>query len=74
MAMLIVYKKVSEATLRKEAKDLEQQVARWFEVNPKRRVCRVVAWYDRKYSIKRKDIKGQLSSFVDQLVREGRTA
>jgi hypothetical protein len=65
--MITVYKRLLSATqIRKEAKKAIRDIAKWFEQNPKRRVCKAELWYGKIISIKRATIEKQIETAVNE--------
>lgn len=67
--MIVIYKRLSEKTLRKEAKDVIKKLQIWFDENPKRRVCRTELWYGRFVSLKRNTFKEQVEKSVEKALK-----
>lgn len=62
--MFIVYSKLSREELEKQAVTLKADLTKWFEANPKRRVCNAQVWYGKRVKIR----KGKVSEDVDTAV------
>jgi hypothetical protein len=70
MMTLIMYKKMTPRELRSEAKGLVGQLQGWFRKNPRRQNCLAGLWYGREHTFKRRDLKAQVKSVVDALVKD----
>lgn len=68
--MFVIYKTIPEAELRALAADTIPKISKWFEKNPKRRVCKAELWYGRTHKIKRKDVASQINTIVEALIKE----
>lgn len=55
--MIIAYKKISYATIRKEEPKIVKQISKWFKDNPNRKICRAQLWYDNFARIRRGFVK-----------------
>lgn len=66
--MLVVYKRLTEKQLRKDAKDAIKQITEWFAENPKRRVCRAELFYGKTISVKRKTITEQVTKLLEEVL------
>ena len=67
--MIVIYKKLSEKTLRKEANDVIKKLQTWFDKNPKRRVCRSELWYGRYVTLKRNTFKQQIEKIIQEFIK-----
>lgn len=68
--MILVYDRLTEKQLKKDASEVVKNLTKWFKDNPKRKVCRAELWYGKMHSIKRKNIKGQINKIVAGLLKE----
>lgn len=67
--MLVVYHKVPEATIRKEAASTIMDVTTFFQEHPKRRVCRVEFWYGKVHSIRRGHVSEDINAARDAAIK-----
>lgn len=68
--MILIYDRLTEKQLKKAASEVVKNLTKWFKDNPKRKMCRAELWYGKMYSIKRKNIKGQINEIVAGLLKE----
>jgi len=64
--MIVLYKRLSEKTLRKEAKDVIKKLQSWFDENPKRRICRTELWYGKYVALNRNTFKQQIEKIIKE--------
>jgi DNA-binding SARP family transcriptional activator len=64
--MIVLYKRLSEKTLRKEAKDVIKKLQSWFDENPKRRICRTELWYGKYVTLNRNTFKQQIEKIIKE--------
>ena len=68
MASIVVYGKISKEEILKSAEETIQDVQKWFEDNPKRRVCNIELWYGKRGKIKRKTIAEDINKFAEEAI------
>lgn len=70
MAGILFYARIPDGELRSQVSEAVENINKWFEQNPKRRVCRCELWYGKFQSIKRRDVQTQIESVVEKLIRK----
>lgn len=58
--MIVLYRRITEPELRRDAKSALRQITKWFKANPNRRVCRTQLWYGKTITVKRNTIKADI--------------
>lgn len=69
MATFLLYELMTKEKLQRFKKEFLNGITKWFDDNPKRRVCRVKWVYGEEYTIKRKNFADQ----IEELVKNTRT-
>jgi hypothetical protein len=68
--MIVIYKTIPDDELRASAEEIIPKIEAFFSQNPRRRVCRSELWYGKVYSIKKKDVAGQINAIVKELLKD----
>ena len=68
--MLVIYKHLSEAEIRKAAKTAVTDVTRWFTKHPNRRVCRVEGWYGVMIHVHRKSVAQDIDKAAETAIQK----
>lgn len=55
--MIVIYSKLSPKEIKKIANKLIKDLPKWFENNPKRKICRVQLWYDKVINVRKENFK-----------------
>jgi hypothetical protein len=66
--MIILYNKVSEKTIREEAKDTIERITEWFQAYPRRRVCRAELWYGKMVSVRKKHVEEDINKAAEEAI------
>lgn len=72
MASFVAYKKLKQAELRKMAKESITGIEKWFEKNPKRRVCRATLWYGITCKVPRKSVAETINLVLKNTLKKVR--
>lgn len=67
--MLVFYKTLPAATIRKDSKTTIKKINKWFKDNPKRRVCRAELWYGDVVSIKRNAVEKMVTAAAEKAIK-----
>lgn len=67
--MLVVYSKIPESRIRREAKEGVTKIEAWFVKNPKRKVCRSELWYGKLTTIRRGHVAEDMAEAVKVALR-----
>jgi hypothetical protein len=67
--MLVVYRKIPESEIRETAAKAIGEIGEWFKANPKRRVCNVELWYNKKVTVKPKTIAEQINAAAEAAIK-----
>lgn len=67
MATFIVYQKMTAEQADNVSAQAKQGIKKFFENNPKRRVCNADLWYRKRYKIKRNDVDSQIDKFRKEI-------
>jgi hypothetical protein len=67
--MIIVYQKVPESRIRREAKEGVPKIETWFVKNPKRKVCRTNLWYGKRVFIRRGHVAKDMEEAMTEALR-----
>lgn len=62
--MIAIYKKISKKELDKIYNDIVPKITKWFEDNPKRRICNSQWVYGEYFKIRRKHIKEDIDAMM----------
>ncbi len=54
--MLVIYKKPTKKDVKQDVKALKKGVRKFFEDNPKRKVCRAEVWFGKVLAVKKDNI------------------
>ena len=58
--MIIIRSRIPNSEIRKECEDAIPNIEKWFQKNPKRRVCRSEGWYSKMISVRRGHVRADL--------------
>lgn len=67
--MIVIYKTVPNATIKKDAKASIPKIEAFFEANPKRRICRAQFWYGKFKKIRRNHVKEDVDAVVKECLK-----
>lgn len=69
MAGFIVYKRMSKSEYKKAAKEALDGIKKWFDDNPKRRVCRAELWHGIQCTVTRKNLIETITGHLDKALK-----
>ena len=68
--MLVVYKKMAKAEIRRLVTETLPRLEKWFADNPKRRICNVEFVYGKMIKVRSGHVKEDLKAALDEVERE----
>jgi len=63
--MIIVYNKVTNKQILKDAKKAVKQIQEWFGQNPNRRICKAELWYGKVAKIRKNHIEADINKAAE---------
>jgi hypothetical protein len=73
MGGFVIYQRLPRQEILASAKEEIKNITKWFEDNPKRRVCRAEFWYGVVITIKKGTIKEQVNQAAKDAIGETKT-
>ncbi len=67
--MIVVYKKIPEATIRVEAEKAIKQITEWFANNLNRKDCKAEVWYGELITVRRQYIQKDVTAAMKKALR-----
>ena len=69
MSKITIYMKVENDEIRRCITELKPRVQRWFDENPKRKVCKVDLVYGRSVDLRRENYGERLDAEIDKFIK-----
>jgi hypothetical protein len=70
MATIVLYSRLKKEEIDKIYKDCLVEIPKWFEQNPKRRVCNIEWIYGKTFKVKKNSIKEDMEKIYKQTILE----
>ena len=70
MASFFVYKRMTKMEYKKAAKEALDGIKKWFDDNPKRRVCHAGLWQGIQCTVTRKNLVEVITGHLDKALQE----
>jgi len=58
--MIIVYNKISDKEIDKDAKRSVKDISKWFSSNPERKTCKTEFWYGKVATVRKSHIEADI--------------
>jgi hypothetical protein len=70
MASFVVYKRMNKSEYKKAAKEALNGIKKWFDENPKRRVCHTELWQGIQCTVTRKNLVEVITGHLEEALKD----
>jgi len=70
MTSFIVYKRMTKSEYKKAAKEALDGIKKWFDDNPKRRVCNAGLWHGIQCKVTRKNLVEVITGHLEKALKD----
>lgn len=68
--MIVIYKTISEAEIRRDAKSAIRKINKWFKENPNRTDCKAETWYGQMSVIRRGHVAKDINAAAEAAIKK----
>lgn len=66
--MFVIYQKIPPKEIKRLGRKLIKDLPKWFEDNPKRKVCRVELWHGKVINVRKENFKERIEQEVKHTI------
>ena len=66
--MIVLYQTIPASEIRKNVEESIPSIERWFQVNPKKKICNARVWYNRDIKIRRGHVRQDMEAAANEAI------
>ncbi len=67
--MIVVYQKITDTEIRRDARNAVRQINKWFKQNPNRTDCKTEVWYGKMVVVRRGHVSEDIRAAADAAIK-----